>query len=125
MENRYYMVAIVDWPVECADDPVAAKCFPKTYEDATAIARPWVEMGHDVVITTRKYEHDEGEYIEIPLDTQRYIKNLTTEQAGVVFKNIYSYFFGNAKLRLEDDAVKNATENTIKRIKEYAKNGES
>lgn len=67
---------------------------------------------------------DEREYIVIPLDTHKYIENLTIEQTGAVFKNICSYFFDDANLEdLEDDAVKNATENTIARIKEYAKNG--
>lgn len=60
MENRYYMVAILNWPVEDADDPVCIKCFPQTYEEAAAIARPWAEQGYDVVITTKEYE-DEGE----------------------------------------------------------------
>ena len=58
MENRYYMVAILNWPAECADDPAAVKGFPKTYEEAVNIARPWVEMGYDVVITTREYENN-------------------------------------------------------------------
>ena len=67
---------------------------------------------------------DEREYIEIPLDAHKYTENLTTEQAGAVFKNICSYFFGDVDLEdLEDDAVKDATEKTIARIKEYAKNG--
>lgn len=67
---------------------------------------------------------DEGEYIEIPLDTHQYIENLTTKQAGKVFKNIYSYFFGGVELEgIEDDAVKESTKKTIMRIKEYAENG--
>lgn len=80
-----------------------------------------------------KYEivrraEDGREYIEIPLDTHKYTENLTTEQAGAVFKNIFFHFFDGVGLEkledMEDDAVKNATRNTIARIKEYAKNGE-
>jgi hypothetical protein len=44
MENRYYMVAILGWPVEDA-----------------VIARPWAEQGYDVVITTREYEDEGGD----------------------------------------------------------------
>lgn len=61
MENRYYMVAILHWPAECADDPAAVTGYPKTYAEAVKIARPWVEMGYDVVITTREYENKNGE----------------------------------------------------------------
>lgn len=76
-----------------------------------------------------KYEivrqaEDGREYIEIPLDAHTYIKNFTKKQAGVVFKNIFFHFFYGVGLEnledMEDDAVKDATENTIARIKECA-----
>ena len=61
MEDRYYMVAILHWPAECADDPAAVTAFPSSYAEAVKIARPWAEIGSDVVITTRKYkDNDEG-----------------------------------------------------------------
>lgn len=75
-----------------------------------------------------RHTEDGREYIEIPLDTENYIKNLTKEQAGAVFKNIFLYFFDGVGLEnlenMKDDAVENATLNTITRIKEYAENGE-
>lgn len=121
MEDRYYIVSIVNWPAESVDDPIATKCYPKTYEDAMQIARPWAEQGYDVVITTREYE-DEDVHIEIPLDTCQYIENLNTEQSGAVFKNIYAYFFDGMEPDYKDDMVRDATIKIIDRVKEYAEN---
>ncbi len=76
--------------------------------------------------STEETEPDEeGEYIEIPLDSYECIENLTNKQKGAVLKNIYAYFFNSGDMEcLEDDAVKDATERMIARIKEYAENGE-
>ena len=57
MEDIYYMVSIMNLP----DEPVT--CYPKTYEEASEIARPWAEQGYNVIITTREYE-EEGEDID-------------------------------------------------------------
>lgn len=76
--------------------------------------------------STEETEPDEdGEYIEIPLDSHEYIENLTNKQKGAVLKNIYAYFFNSGDMEcLEDDVIRDATEKMIVRIKEYAENGE-
>lgn len=119
----YYEVAIS--VSEYVNDAMNPSVSFDTYEEAARYAEPLVEQGHDVVITTREYgEEPEIPYIEIPLDTRRYIKALTNEQTGAVFKNICSYFFDGAEPKYEDDMVKDATEKMIARIKEYMANGE-
>lgn len=116
MEDRYEVsIPISEYVNDMASPRV---CFG-TYEEAVSHAKPLVDQGCDVVITTREFESDE-EFIEIPLDVYQYIKNLTDEQAGVVLKNIYAYFFSNTELNYEDFIVLDATTKIIKRIKEYA-----
>lgn len=120
MEDRYEVsIPISEYVNDMASPRV---CFG-TYEEAVSHAKPLVDQGYDVVITTREFESD-GEFIEIPLDVYQYIKNLTDEQAGVVFKNIYAYFFDGLDIECEDDdIVQVVTLQTIKRIKEYAQDG--
>lgn len=123
MGNKYYEVAIS--VSEYINDAAAPCVFFDTYEEAAAYAKPLVEQDYDIVITAREYgEEREVPYIEIPLDTRKYIENLTSEQAGIVFKNIYSYFFDNAEPKYRDNAIKEATAKMIARIKEYKADGE-
>ena len=65
----------------------------------------------------------DGEYIEIPLDTHKYIEDLSKEQAGAVFKNICLYFFDSVTPECRNDVVGNATMKIITRIEEYSNNG--
>ena len=58
MEDKYYMVTIISSPEDDPDDPFNPKCYPGTYEEAILIARPWIDQGYDVVITTKKYEEE-------------------------------------------------------------------
>ena len=60
MEDRYYVVIILAGPEDNPEDEFNPKCYPKTYKEAVSIARPWVDQGHFVVITTRK-DRDEDE----------------------------------------------------------------
>lgn len=55
MKDRYYMVVIISGPEDDIDDMYNPKCYPETYEEAVSIARPWVEQGCYVVITTGEY----------------------------------------------------------------------
>lgn len=119
MRDKYYEVAIS--VSEHINDAAAPRVSFDTYEEAATYAKPFVEQGHSVV-TSIEFDEEEYEipYIEIPLDSRKYIKDLTSEQVGVVLKNIYTYFFDNVEVEYEDDIVKDATEKMIARIKEYA-----
>ncbi len=119
MRNKYYEVAIS--VSEYINDAAAPRVSFDAYEEAATYAKPFVEQGYSVV-TSVEFDEEEYEipYIEIPLDSRKYIKNLTSEQVGAVLKNIYTYFFDKAEVEYEDDIVKDATEKMIARIKEYA-----
>lgn len=119
MEIRYEVSILISEYVNDAAN--LGKCFD-TYEEAVSYAKPLVDQGYCVVITafTEWEEENESEFIEIPLDTYQYIEKLTEEQAGVVLKNIYAYFFDNTELNYEDFIVLDTTVKIIKRIKEYA-----
>lgn len=56
MEDRYYVVTIISGPEDDPDDMFNPKCYPETYEEAILIARPWIDQGYGVAITTKKYE---------------------------------------------------------------------
>lgn len=57
MENRYYEV-IISVSIYINDAMNPSSTFD-TYEEAVAGARPWVEQGYNVVITTREYEDED------------------------------------------------------------------
>ena len=60
MGNRHYVVAVISGPEDDLDDPFNPKCYPESYKEAMVIARPWVEEGYNVVVTTRNYEEGEA-----------------------------------------------------------------
>ncbi|MCI9381044.1 MAG: hypothetical protein HFG88_08370 [Dorea sp.] len=124
MENRYEVSIPIS---EYVNDAASPSVYFDTYEEATLYAKPLVDQGYYAVIAMENIEEEDeatAESIEIPLDVYQYIKNLTDEQAGVVFKNIYAYFFDGSDIECEDnDIVQVVTLQTIKRIKEYAQDG--
>lgn len=119
MKEKYYYKVTISVS-EYINDAAAPYVLFDTYEEATAYTKPLVKQGYDVV-TSIEFREDDCEipYIEIPLDTREYIKNLTREQSGMVLKNIYTYFFDGVEPKYKDDIVKDATEKMIARIKEY------
>lgn len=119
MKEKYYYKVTISVS-EYINDAAAPYVLFDTYEEATAYTKPLVKQGYDVVTSIEFCEDDcEIPYIEIPLDTREYIKNLTREQSGMVLKNIYTYFFDGVEPKYKDDIVKDATEKMIARIKEY------
>ncbi len=52
MEKKIYEVIIlID---ECINNALAPFCWADSYEEATKIARPWVERGYSVVLNVRE-----------------------------------------------------------------------
>lgn len=116
MKGRYYKVVIsADDNVNYEFNPI---CYAKTMVEAVEIARPWDEQGYDIAISTAINYEEAGSYIEIPLDTWEDIKNLTKEQAGIIFKSIYKYFFDGKSLSIEDPELLELTKKQIMKISE-------
>lgn len=59
MKKEVYAIIILGWPAEGPNDAAAPRCYAQSFEEAMSIARPWVEQGHDVVITTKQYKENE------------------------------------------------------------------
>ena len=89
-----------------------------TYQQAIEIAKPWIISGYNVIIN--RAEEGKGDCIEIPLDCYEYIRDLTSEQKGIVLQNVLGLFFAKLKPSHDDPVVLDITMKMINRIKEFS-----
>lgn len=68
----------------------------ETYDEAMAVAKPWIDGEYNVEIAPVTAPDDpfEEDKIYMPVSLHGMVKELTSEQAGQLFKAIFAYVAG-------------------------------